>query len=147
MKTIQKQMTDSKIEITFTFDKNDIDPQMAKATENLASNIKLDGFRAGKVPANIVKQTVGDISVFDEALRLTIQKVYPEYIEQNRIGVISQPEVLITKLVPEGESECKITVEIIPLLNVKNYKEKAKEIMKTKKETKVEDREVEDTIK
>jgi trigger factor len=147
MKTIQKQMTDSKIEITFTFDKNDIDPQMAKATENLASNIKLDGFRAGKVPANIVKQTVGDISVFDEALRLTIQKVYPEYIEQNRIGVISQPEVLITKLVPEGESECKITVEIIPLLNVKNYKEKAKEIMKTKKETKVEDKEVEDTIK
>lgn len=147
MKTTQKNLNDSKIEIIFEFDKNDIEDQIKKATENLASNIKLDGFREGKVPANLVKQTVGDISVFDEALRLTIQKAYPEYIEGNKINIVSQPDVLITKMDPEGVSECKITVEIIPILNLKNYKEKALEIVKTKKEVKVEEKEIEDTIK
>lgn len=147
MKTTQKQLNDSKIEITFEFEKSDVEPQINKATENLAGNIKMDGFRAGKVPANIVKQTVGDINIFDEALRLTIQKKYPEYVEENNLGIISQPDVLITKLEPEGVSECKITVEIIPVLNLKNYKEKAKEALKDKKEVKVEDKEMEDTIK
>jgi len=146
MKTTQKNISDSKIEIIFEFDKNDVESQIEKATANLAGNIKMDGFREGKVPANIVKQTVGDMSVFDEALKLAIQKAYPEYVEKNNISIISQPDVLITKLDPEGISECKITVEIIPVLNVKNYKEKANEIMKTKKEVKVEDKEVEDTI-
>jgi len=147
MKTTQKQLNDSKIEITFEFEKGDVEPQINKATENLAGNIKMDGFRAGKVPANIVKQTVGDINIFDEALRLTIQKKYPEYVEENNLGIISQPDVLITKLEPEGVSECKITVEIIPVLNLKNYKEKATEALKDKKEVKVEDKEMEDTIK
>jgi trigger factor len=147
MKIEQKQLTDSKVEITFEFDKSDIEPQVAKATENLASNIKMDGFREGKVPANIVKQTVGDMNIFDEALRLTIQKKYPEYVEENNLGIISQPDVLITKLEPEGVSECKITVKILPVLSLKNYKEKASEALKDKKEVKVEDKEMEDTIK
>jgi len=147
MKTTKKQLNDSKIEITFEFDKTDIEPQIKKATENLSTNIKLDGFREGKVPENIAKQTIGDIQIFDEALRLTIQNEYPKYIENNNIDIVSQPDVVITKLNPSDISECKITVEIIPILNLKNYKEKAKEIVKTKKEVKIEEKEIEDTIK
>lgn len=147
MKTTQNQLSNCKIEITFEFDENDINPNVAKALENISGDIKVDGFRAGKVPGEIVKQKVGDAVVFDEAVRLTIQEKYPEYIEANNIEVVASPDVLITKLVVNKEAECKITVEIIPSLEVKGYAAIAKEAMKDKKEVKVEEAEINDTIK
>lgn len=146
MKTTQKQINDSKIEIIFEFDQSDVALHLEKATKNLSENIKIDGFREGKVPADIVKKTVGEVNLHDEALKLTIQNAYPEYVEKNNLWVIASPEVVITKFVPDGVSECKVTVEIIPNLNLKNYKEKAKEALKDKKEVSVEDKEVDDTI-
>ncbi|MDD3156241.1 MAG: trigger factor family protein [Candidatus Pacebacteria bacterium] len=85
MKTTQKQINDSKIEIIFEFDKSDVEPQMEKATQNLSANVKIDGFREGKVPADIIKKTVGEINLYDEALKLTIQNAYPEYAEKNNL--------------------------------------------------------------
>ncbi len=146
MKTTQKQINDSKIEIIFEFDQSDVALHLEKATKNLSENIKIDGFREGKVPADIVKKTVGEVNLYDEALKLTIQNAYPEYVEKNNLWVIASPEVVITKFVPDGVSECKVTVEIIPNLNLKDYKEKAKEALKDKKEVSVEDKEVDDTI-
>lgn len=147
MKSEQKQLSASKIEITFEFEKQDIDPFTKKAAENLSTNMKIDGFREGKIPEEIVKKTVGDIGIWDEALRLTIQDQYPKYIEANNIGIIDQPDVVITKFDPQTTSECKITVEIIPSVPLKNYKEQAQKIAKTRKDIKVEDKEIEDTIK
>jgi trigger factor len=85
MKTNQKQINDSKIEIIFEFDKNDVAPQIDKATQNLSANVKMDGFREGKVPADIIKKTIGEIDLYDEALKLTIQNAYPEYVEKNNL--------------------------------------------------------------
>jgi trigger factor len=147
MKTTQNQLSNCKLEIVFEFDENDIKPNIDKAIENISKDMKLDGFRAGKVPNEMVKQKVGDAVIFDEAVRLSIQQKYPEYIEANDIEVVASPDVLITKLVVNKEAECKITVEIIPGLTLKNYKEVAKEAMKDKKEVKVEEAEIEDTIK
>ena len=147
MKSDQKQLSASKIEITFEFEKNDIEPYTKKAAENLSTNMKVDGFREGKVPENIVKQAVGDFGIFDEALRLAIQDQYPKYIEKNNISIIAQPDVTITKFDPASTCECKIVVEIIPSIPLKNYKESAAKIAKTKKEVKLEEKEVDDTIK
>jgi trigger factor len=147
MKTTQNQLSNCKIEIVFEFDENDINPNTNKAIENISGDIKIDGFRAGKVPNEIVKQKVGDAVIFDEAVRLTIQQKYPEYIESNNIEVIASPDVLITKLVVNKEAECKITVEIVPELTLKGYKEIAKEAAKDKKEVKAEEAEINDTIK
>jgi|GEM_PF-4995235 trigger factor len=63
MKSEQKQLSASKIEITFEFEKQDIDPFTKKAAENLSTNMKIDGFREGKIPEEIVKKTVGDIGI------------------------------------------------------------------------------------
>jgi trigger factor len=147
MKTTQNQLSNCKIEIVFEFDENDINPNINKALENIASDVKIDGFRTGKVPGEIIKQKVGDATIFDEAVRLTIQQKYPEYVEGNNIEVVSSPDVLITKLVVNKEAECKITVEVIPALEVKGYVAIAKEATKDKKEMKAEESEINDTIK
>lgn len=147
MKTTQKQLSNCKIEIIFEFDENDIKPNIDKALENIAGDMKIDGFRAGKVPGEIVKQKVGDAVIFDEAVRLTIQQKYPDYVESNNIEVVTSPDVLITKLVVNKEAECQITVETIPSLEVKGYSEIAKDAIKDKKEMKSEPTEIDDTIK
>lgn len=142
-----KKLNDSSIEITFNFTNEDIKPFISKATLELGKDLKVDGFRPGKVPEDVIKQKFGDSVIFEEATRLCIQNAYPKYITENQIEVVEAPEITITKLALNTEAECVIKVGIIPELKLPDYMTLAKDVMKTKKETNVEEKEIEDTLK
>ncbi len=146
MKTTKNSLNDSLIEITFSINKEDINPFLTKAADSLSSNLKMDGFRPGKVPGEIASKQFGENVVFEEAVILFIKENYPKYIEENKIEVVSPPDVNITKMVVNEEAECKIKVQIVPAVDLKNYKEKAREALKEKREVKVGDEDVETTL-
>ncbi len=147
MQVSKNNLENSVLEIVFILDKSDVNPFIKKASENLSANLKMDGFRPGKVPGEIAAKQFGDDTVFEEAVTLFIKDFYPTYIKENEIEVVSQPEVNITKIVTNKEAECKIKVQIIPSIELKGYKEKAKQILKEKKEVLVKDEEIESTLK
>ena len=53
MKTKAKKLSDSRVEITVTLDAADLKPAREKALEKLAKEIKVEGFRKGKVPMEV----------------------------------------------------------------------------------------------
>lgn len=126
--------------------KEDIVPFLTKAADSLSANLKMDGFRPGKVPGEIATKQFGENVVFEEAVVMFIKEAYPKYIEENKIEVVSSPELEITKMVVNEEAECKIKVQIVPSVDLKNYKEKAKEALKEKKEIQVTDADVDTTL-
>lgn len=146
MKTSKTNVHDSLIEVTFNMTKEDIVPFLAKAADSLSANLKMDGFRPGKVPGEIVAKQFGENVVFEEAVVMFIKESYPKYIEENKIEVVSSPELEITKMVVNEEAECKIKVQIVPSVDLKNYKEKAKEALKEKKEIQVTDADIDTTL-
>ena len=56
MKTKFKKISDSRVEITVTLDKEDLKQAKQKATERLAKEVKVEGFRKGKVPGRSRKE-------------------------------------------------------------------------------------------
>ncbi len=54
-------------------------------------NIKIPGFRPGKVPAALVKQRFGE-SIRHEIIEETIQKSFQQACEQNNINPVSSPK-------------------------------------------------------
>jgi trigger factor len=146
MKTSKTNIHDSLIEVTFNMAKEDIVPFLTKAADSLSANLKMDGFRPGKVPGEIATKQFGENVVFEEAVVMFIKEAYPKYIEENKIEVVSSPELEITKMVVNEEAECKIKVQIVPSVDLKNYKEKAKEALKEKKEIQVTDADVDTTL-
>ena len=58
MKTKFKKLSDSRVEITVTLDSKDLKAASEKAIEKLSKQIKVEGFRAGKVPAEVAKKFI-----------------------------------------------------------------------------------------
>ena len=62
--------------------------------KKVGSHAKLDGFRKGKVPVDVLKQRYGD-SVHFEVLNELIQESYPKELDVNDIKPASQPKISI----------------------------------------------------
>ncbi|MEK9650214.1 MAG: trigger factor [Gammaproteobacteria bacterium] len=62
--------------------------------KKVGSHAKLDGFRKGKVPTDVLKQRYGD-SVHFEVLNELIQESYPKELDANKIKPASHPKIQI----------------------------------------------------
>ena len=80
----------------------------AAAMKTLNEKAKVDGFRPGKVPAEILKKHVGEMAVLDEMAHLALSKWYPKIIMEHKIEAIGRPQINITKLAAGNPLEFSI---------------------------------------
>lgn len=142
------QLPGSKIEIKIELNKDDLFPFKEKALKELARNLKVDGFREGKVPIEIAETKIPPLELAEKTAQFAIEEVYPKIIIEEKINALGYPEVNITKIVPNQELEFKVTVEILKEIVLPDYKSIAREEKKNKKiEVSVSEKEVEETLK
>ena len=67
MKTELKRLPKSQIEVNFELDEKEFADYFAKALEHLKAHVKMDGFRAGQVPLEMVEKKAGAENVLMEA--------------------------------------------------------------------------------
>ena len=122
MKTKVKKISDSRVELTVTLDAKDLEPMQAKALEKLAKEIKVEGFRKGKVPVEVAKKFIPDndlnAEVVDAAVRTTVIEAFRE-AEKSPLVL---PSVNVTKYVPGEVVEYTATADIIPEIKLGDYK-------------------------
>ncbi|HOZ53490.1 MAG TPA: trigger factor [bacterium] len=124
MKVVQKDLEKSQIELTVEVSVEDFTPFISKGAESLSKEIKIEGFRPGKVPVEILKQKIGEMAILEESAKLVINKQIYEVIDENIKDkqVVGQPEVNITKLAPGNPLEYKIKVITLPEIKLGEYK-------------------------
>lgn len=125
MKVIRKDLEKSQIELLIEVSVEDFAPFINKGAESLSKEIKIEGFRPGKVPFEILKQKVGEMSILEEAAKLVINKQVYNVIDENIKDkeVVGQPEINITKLAPGNPLEYKIKIITLPEIKIGQYKE------------------------
>ena len=84
MKNTIKDLPKSQKEISVEISVEEMEEYMNKTLDKLAKNVKLDGFRDGKVPKAVAKKQLGDAAIFEEASQLAIQNSYLEIIKENK---------------------------------------------------------------
>ena len=136
----------SQKEIEITIQPEEIKKHLIEAAQKLSLNTKIKGFRPGKAPVGIVQEILGKEKVWQEACYEAINEVYPEILGKEKLNVISAPEIKIDKIKPEEPLEFKAMVSIFPIITIPEYKEKAKNILKEKKEINISDDEVSNMI-
>jgi len=147
MKFQTKPLEKSKVEITIELNDEDLLPFKDKTLEELGSKLILPGYRQGKAPLNLVKNHFSAIEVYEKTAVFALEKFYPQIIKDNKIEVISQPMINITKLVPESLVEFKAEVAILPHLELPDYKKIAKNKQQNKTEVSVDEKEIEEALK
>ena len=142
MKTKLKKLSDSRVELTVTLDAKDLKPAKEKALAKLAKELKVEGFRKGKVPTEVAKKFIPEndlnAEVVDYAVRTTVVPAFQE-VEKSPLVM---PSVNVTKYVPDEIVEYTATADIIPEVKLGDYKK-----LGVKKETvKVTEKEISEIL-
>ncbi len=133
---IEKQ-ENSKVILEFKIEKEKFNEALDEAFKKNSKHFKIQGFRAGKVPRNVIEKTYGEGVLYDEAFNIIAGKEYEKAVDENNLEVVARPEVGIKEIGKDKDLEFTITVYVKPEIEVKNYK--GLEIKKVSEEISEED--------
>ncbi len=129
MKTKFKKISDSRVELTVTLEAKDLQEAEKKALEKLVKDVKVEGFRKGKVPVNIARKFIPENDLNAETVDIAIRmSVWPAFREHEKMPLVA-PNVNVTKYVPGEMAEYTATADIVPEIKLADYKK-----LKTKRE-------------
>lgn len=122
MKITTKNLSDTKVELKVSLDKNDLKIARKKAIERLAKDIKVEGFRTGKAPLDLAEKMMSPNDVTSLALDIAVRTSIPEAFKEASKSPLVIPEVNVTKFVPEEMAEYTATADILPEVKLGDYK-------------------------
>lgn len=96
----------------------DIGDSIDRAYRDIATKVKIKGFRKGKAPKAVIDQMIGKEAVFHEALHEIIPAFYPEAIESSGIDPISSPEIDVVQAIDGKPLIFKAKVEVKPEVKI-----------------------------
>ena len=142
MKTTVKKLSDTKVELTISLGSEELSAAEQVALTKMVADVKVPGFRKGKVPVSVAAKHVNPAALQEQTLDNALSKAVAEAFMAEKIQALDRPAVDVKKFVPGQELEFTAEVEIIPPVKLGNYKK-----LKAKRQAvKVEDKEVEEII-
>jgi trigger factor len=105
------------VEVPFDELKADLD----KAYKKIASQVKVQGFRPGKVPPRILDQRVGRGVVLEEAVNEALPRLYGEAVEETGVSPVGRPEVDVTEFTDGDKLAFTAEVDVRPEIDLPAY--------------------------
>ncbi len=150
MKITVKKLPKSEVEIEGELDSEIFESYFTKALKKIGKNLKLDGFRKGKIPESVLLSNIPEAQILEEMAEIALNEHYPKIIEENKIDAISRPEISIIKLARKNPLGFKIKTAILPEIKLSDYKKSAKKIIEditdAEKNIEVTEEDLENTI-
>jgi trigger factor len=103
VKATKEALSPTRIKITIEVPFEELSEDLASAYKRIGREIRVPGFRPGKVPARIVDQRIGRASVLNEALPGALDRFYGQALQQEQIEAISSPEDVDVSEFTDGE--------------------------------------------
>jgi len=147
MKKTIKKLVKSKIEIEFEIPAEELDDFLNEAAKELSNSLRVQGFRPGNVPRNIVERELGANKVMERGIELAVRKSYLEAVTDEKIEAIGSPKITVSKAAPGNPLVFKVEVDILPEVELADYVKIAKEKEPKKEEDiKVEEKELKESL-
>jgi len=102
VKTTTTDLGDSRVRIDVEVDPAAVESQVAEAASAIGREMKVPGFRQGKVPAEVVLRQVGRPAVLDEAVRQGLGEWYEEAVREAGITTVGDPSLDVSELPEKG---------------------------------------------
>lgn len=142
MKTTVKNLSETRVELKVVLDKNDLEKAKKVAIKELSKEVRVAGFRKGKVPADVSEKYLSPNDIAAKTIDLAVRMTIPEAFDESKKVAIQIPNVEVTKYVPDESAEYKATADILPEVKVGPFKN-----LKVKKEkVEVKDKDIKDIL-
>ncbi|MDP1741284.1 MAG: trigger factor [Polaromonas sp.] len=103
--------------MTLTLPVNTIQSEVDSRLKRLARTVKMDGFRPGKVPMNVVAQRYG-YSVHYEVMNDKVGEAFSVAANEAKLRVAGQPRISEKEGAPEGELSFDAVFEVYPEVKI-----------------------------
>ncbi len=114
MQTVETLNEGLKRAYTLTIPAKDIDARVDAELKRVAPQVRMPGFRPGKVPANLVRKMHGP-ALHQDALNSSIQEGIQALIAEQQLRPAIQPSVeLVEGYEPGKDAELKVELEVLP---------------------------------
>ena len=100
--TSTEELADSRVRVAVQVPPTEIEQELRNAADVLGRDMKVPGFRKGKVPAEVVLRQVGREAVLDEAVRRALPEWYEQAIQDAGLAPVGSPSVDMSELPDRG---------------------------------------------
>ncbi|MGI5327159.1 trigger factor [Actinomadura nitritigenes] len=121
MKTDVEELTPTRVKLTVEVPFDELKPNLDKAYKEISQQVRIKGFRPGKVPAPLIDKYVGRGAVLQEAVNDALPELYGRAVEETELFVLGQPEVEVTELDDGSQFAFTAEVDIRPKFEVPDY--------------------------
>src|ERR1700712_5212861 len=123
VKTKTEEWGDSRVRVEVQVEPAAVDKALSQAAATLGRDLKIPGFRKGKVPPQVVLQRVGREAVLEDAVRSALPDWYEEAIGDAQLVTVGEPSVDLGDMPEKGlPLEFSIEVGVRPVATLGDYK-------------------------
>ena len=98
MKTDVEELSPTRVKLSVEVPFDELKPSIDKAYREVARQVRIPGFRPGRVPPRIIDQRIGRAPVLEQAVNDAIPELYGKAVEESELFALGRPEVEITSL-------------------------------------------------
>jgi trigger factor len=112
----------NKVRLTVEIDESEIDGALDDVMKRLAREVRVPGFRPGKVPRKVLETRMGGaIALRGEAIREALPEFYSRAVDKTEVDPIDQPDIDITAGEESGPVSFEAVVLVRPTVAIPGY--------------------------
>lgn len=136
MKTTVKKLSDTNVCLTITLGADELNAAEQVALTKMARDLKVPGFRKGKVPVSVAAKHVNPMALQEQVLDNALSKAVAEAFMNEKLQALERPSVEVKKFVPNQEVEFTAEATVVPPVKLGDYKKLKAKPQAVKVETK-----------
>ena len=110
MKTDVEELSPTRVRLSVEVPFDELKPSLDKAYREVGRQVRIPGFRPGRVPPPVIDRRVGRDVVLSQAVNDAIPDLYAKAVAEGDVYALGQPEVEITRI--DDGKELAFTVEV-----------------------------------
>ena len=110
MKTDVEELSPTRVRLSVEVPFDELKPSLDKAYREVGRQVRIPGFRPGRVPQPVIDRRVGRDVVLTQAVNEAMPDLYAKAVAEGDVSALGQPEVEITKI--DDGKELTFTVEV-----------------------------------
>jgi trigger factor len=114
-------LSPTRVKLTVEVPFEELLPVIDNAYKRIARQVRIQGFRPGKVPPRILDQRVGRGAVLEEAVNDALPQAYQQAVEANQVAAIGTPDVDLTSFSDGAPLVFTAEVDVRPDIQLPPY--------------------------
>ena len=117
-----EKISSNQARVVYAVEKETVQKRMEKLVRQESRNIRIPGFRPGKAPLSMLKSFFNENAVLEGAAHDLLNETITEAILEAGVEFVGRPQVDITKMEKDEDIEYTVTVDVMPDVELGEYK-------------------------